>query len=41
MEGLTKKLKLAIIGMLKAKIVIVTNLAREIKEKMPTTRRSK
>jgi hypothetical protein len=41
MEGLRKNLKLAIIGMLKATIVEVTNLAREIEEKMPTTCRSK
>jgi hypothetical protein len=34
MERLRKKLKLAIIGMLKAKIVEVSNLVREIEENM-------
>jgi hypothetical protein len=41
MEGLRKKLKLAIIGMMKATIVKVTNLAKEIEEKMPTAPKSR
>ncbi len=40
-EGLRKKLKLAIIGMPRATIVKVANLAREIEENMPTTCRSR
>ncbi len=40
-EGLRLKLKLAIIGMSRATIVKVANLAREIEEEMPTTCKSR
>jgi hypothetical protein len=40
-EGLRKKLKLAIIGMPRATIVKVADLAREIEKEMPTPRMSK
>jgi hypothetical protein len=40
-EGLRKKLKLAIIGILRATIVEVTNSTKEIEEEMPTPHRSR
>jgi hypothetical protein len=40
-EGLRKKLKLSSIGMPRAMIVEVVNLAREIEKEMPTTRKSR
>jgi hypothetical protein len=40
-EGLKKKLKLAIIGMLRTMIVEVVNSTRKIEEEMPTTHRSR
>jgi hypothetical protein len=40
-EGLRNKLKLSIIGMLRATIVEVVNSAREIEKEMPTTCQSR